>query len=281
MEQVDIFSIVICTLGFLANLGVIIFVIKKKLYKRSFNICYLNLAVADLTFSISGYLDFLLSPNFLPPNLLENLPLYVFSNIMTRLINNYIQIVDFWAILPLTIDRLHAVARPISYKSVKLYKIYIAAAWILPFIYAITRSMVAYRGFTSPCDPQCFARRSRFFIFYTLIFGVIPLMFIVVTFTYILVTVNKSSFRTLQQKVTVFRAVATVLLFSASWVPLSIAVNILKVPWWRSLLPMLYLNTITDPLVYMTPNSVLVLILNMRIKKPVLPPSPDKRDTKH
>ena len=253
MESSLIFLLCICSVGFVLNTVVVTYILQKKLYQTPFNKCYLNLAIADLLFASSGFLTVYVAHSRII-HTTSNTTILMLFIVVNEVVLPYLQVVNLWSILPITCNRLNAIWKPLSYPLSKLYVIYISLCWITPAFYITLQVVLTNNQLSQKKDRYPI---ESFYLAQSIIFCLLPLIFSTATFAYIIHFVRRKSHMIRRQGVTIFRAVTTTICFSASWIPVAFTCHVLKKPIWTRLIPMLYLNTLSDPFIYMMPDSVL------------------------
>ena len=267
--------------GSALNFIVIIYIFIKRRYKTSFSRAYLNMAIADFLYASSSLL-FQLHPGFQVQSHLGCQINILLINILT--------IADLLSIVPITTDRFVAVLLPIRYKQ-KSHVITMATitmlCWITPMLIESARAIYHSRitedgSFVKIVNNMCQINgRDPLSKKLNTVkhFLAMPLPLLYSTTSYGII-IHKLSRNNSHQRwhftkaqlnliICVVKAILTTLIFTASWSPVFLISNgivgydtqeSLDIAFQKAEI-LLLLNTLSDPLIYLVPNDVIIKII--------------------
>ena len=246
-------SIIVATLsGSVLSFGTIVFIILHNRYQRSYDIAFLNVALADFLFATSGCIDALYFRKqdrayCYGDGIINSFCLCI--GVFRRIFAPYAQILDFLAILPVTTDRMIAVLKPLQYGRYRLYRGIIILTWVIRIPFIILQFFLGFKAFSETYDGNIMHLKP-FYLVQSVVFCMVPLIITSICFIYIFINLSK---RRVTIRVATITATITVICFSLSWIPVTVAVHFFRVKQWHWFLPLLYTNAITDPFVYVMP----------------------------
>ena len=248
MSAVDPTSI-IALIGLAMNTCAIIYMCSRKRFKKSYDIVYLNLAITDLAFAISGVLYFLIWDCEDG----EDMTCKIWGNFFGQ----FIQLINQLSLLPLVIDRLQAVIYATEYNSSKRYRLVLSTCWITATIW-----ILLYYIFASKDDIEVNKKISPIFHKAEIaVFYILPTIFNIISFVFIFHTLSKYRSNIPRKRINliinVAKAFLTTIAFTSSWFPIFVNFHILG-----NLKPNLYIcfyiNTLCDPIFYLIPNQIII-----------------------
>ena len=268
--------------GSMLNFIVINYILIKRRYKTSFSRAYLNMAIADFLYA-SCQLFFQLHPGFRVQSHLGCQINILLINILT--------IADLLSIVPITTDRFVAVLLPIRYKQ-KSHVITMATitmlCWITPMLIESARAIYHSRitddgSFVVIVNNICYVNNGRHPLSKKLNtvkhFLIMPLPLLYSTTSYGII-IHKLSRNNSHQRwhftkaqlnliICVVKAILTTLIFTASWSLMFLVSNDIiaydtqesRDLAFQKAEILLLLNTLSDPLIYLVPNDVIIKLI--------------------
>ena len=260
--------VVICALGTCLNIIAISYNIQRQKFRKPYDVAYLNLGSADLLFSLVGLLFYGIFLCLKSENSLA-----VHCWIVDILVGQYFQLVDAIAVLPIVFDRLIAVLRPLKYKQNTVYLWVITFTWTLPALWLTINFCVVYKGRLYPKISK--AAQSKADVFYSIeatFFYFLPTIFNIICFLLIIRSLMTSRHKT-RVYVNVAKAVLTIVIFCASWIPsivgrYTINDDMEHAYFYYPFSRFFWLNTVADPFLYLIPTHCIVHLLRSVEIKP-------------
>ena len=230
--------------AFLSGIAVC-YSINRRRYKNPFEVAYLNLSISDFIFSSRKFLDTLLCEGHVTSQ-----SCIISYFVLARILWNS----NLLSILPLVVDRAIAVLYPLKYKTTSHKKINIAlivSCWVLSSVWWLSQYLFVMKP---PLSYKKSDKRLKSITWYTeaVIFMILPSVFNCLSFIAIIYHLHKRAvIRRMSMIITILKSLLCTILFTVSWMP--IAISALKEGKAR-LQIFLYINTITDPFIYLMPN---------------------------
>ena len=277
--EMKVARFVISVIGAVLNSSLLIFLLKRRRFYKPFEIAYLNMNISDLIMSSYYVITFIDTTWFSNEK-------DVFCTLIPVLdgITSYVNLL---ALLPITVDRFVAFMCPTRYRNRRhVHTIIgiISGCWLVPIVYEIVRAIRVYvsKGVLSQYDREektCFYAQTTnkySLLIWNTMTMVVPLIFSVICYTFILSYLRdkKSSSDVNPERrvpstsytnrcVILIKAILTSILFCMSWLPYFFVVHLIKRTNFykeqvHAVSMFLYLNTITDPLFYLLPNSIIL-----------------------
>ncbi|KAL5254492.1 hypothetical protein ACHWQZ_G014064 [Mnemiopsis leidyi] len=267
----------IISLACVINLCVLVVFTWKRKYQKSYHQAYMNLAVSDTALALFGLLfrsrSFGCRVSYDSKAVCES-GVYLASLLPAA---------NFLSVLPITTDRLAAIFRPIRYKSSnhrRRQSILILLCWFTPF--SVSVIIVIYQKIThigsvadfaagQVCQTAHWLENSVFHHFPTTICGFGTLVVNVVSYSAMTWILHRRQRIGAKSKSLLIRSVIMVVTFSLSWLPAFVLIDVIKrngtclIKWTAQVL--LYLNTLTDPLIYVLTPKIIKLYLYFRVQK--------------
>ena len=268
--------VVVQCLGILSSLISIIYIVYHRQYRQTAHLAYLNLAVCDFNYAISGILETYVMAYVRRKMLEQDLNSTVSSlsevdiphNLLNQVCLAYIlfsQFSNLWGILTLTFDRIVAVLQPTTYILPIHFKRtvgFLTTCLLASLIMGIIGGLCIPLSLLSLNINQ----RHVLTIIAGCIFCIAPSIFNVISYLVIVLYFINLRHQRRRRKITLYitiiKAVLTTTIFTISWLPWLLRVVVLdnlKDGTHKDIsftIIFLYLNTITDPVLYMVPNSV-------------------------
>ena len=224
----DIPLVVVTLLGMVLSGTSLLYIVINKKSQTTHQIACLHLMVADFTFALLGLIE------GLKPRLLNKSLGIPVMKIITA--------INLLAIVPVGIDRVVAVRKPLTY-GLKLHRTTMltlyACCWIIPCIYTFIVTAVNF----AKSEME------------TALFKFLPTMVNIVSYGLVLKGLNKTSIRYRSQIITVIKSIFITLFFTVSWIPPTIEMHEPMHNPPPSTAFLFFMNTITDSLFYMIPNA--------------------------
>ena len=237
-------KIVISSCGAALSSCAALFIIMKRLFLKTHRAACLHLFITDFLFASTGILLTAMK---------TDKKLIPFSKAAT--------LVDLLAIIPVVLDRVIAVKTPLLYGTPRHWKVSFisyALCWVIPGSYT-----AATEAIKMPFSKVLYLD--------LLLFMVTPTALSIISFSLVIHTLatTKMTNRNVSQLVTSIKSIVITSFFVISWlVPVvELFGNTTKRRPPPKLGFMYYLNSITDPLFYLVPNSFIINRINKIIER--------------
>ena len=267
----------VCVLGVSLNTCTLSFILYRRQYHRSYHIACLNITVLDLSYAIMGLTYYVILA-------CTAVTTTTACEVSQYLCNEFFQLVDLTCIVPLVVDRFVAVMQPLRYKTSRLYLYVMVGLWNLSVFWCIMFFLFALNLKSGNLELVNDDIAKKFYRAEVFLFCIFPTIFNLSSFALIIHILNKTGVkRRLNLLICQVKVILTTLIFFLSWCPPTITFHLLKGRPYKNLLAFFYLNTLTDPFLYLIPNSLIIKALRRSglIKKVVVTSIKKKRSTRY
>ena len=267
-----------CLLGvqmsvFIINILMLVAMLRKQ--KCPNHIAHLNLCIADLLYAVGGIpgvaavlkdkdIDYdAHTQNFYERNA-------VLAKVIIGVISG-LQYTVFLSLTPIVYDRIIAVMKPGFYQTVRhrrLTKLAVVLCWVFGFGFpAISLAIYPLMKY-----HELVYQPSYYLMIILLIFCFLPFVFTVIGMSVVIALLVKKRPNNINLIITVVKAILIIFFFTVSWLPWSMNVLVSKQVLQNSVseniskITLLYVNTITDPLLYLLPNKLIRRVVHEFLK---------------